>query len=102
MYNYIAEGQKLRASFNNAKILQATSNAEGIDLSHIDHLIIYSQDFSTARHTQRRARQANMKRDRPIVVHFLLVSGAVSEQVYTTVSLNKQNFIDVLFERSAI
>lgn len=98
-YQYIAEGRKLRAEFKNAKILQATSYAEGIDLAHVDNIIIYSQDFSTARHTQRRARQASMHRDKPITVHFLLVKKAVSEQVYNIVSINKQNFVDSVFER---
>lgn len=102
MYQYIAEGTKLRDSFSNAEILQATSFAEGVDLSHKRHLVIYSQDFSTARHSQRRARQANKKRDTPIAVHFLLVKKALSEQVYTTVSLNKTNFVDSVFTQERL
>jgi len=102
MYNYIAEGVKLRAIFNKATILQGTSYAEGVDLSEYDNLVIYSQDFSTARHTQRRARQANRKRDRPIVVNFLLVTKAISHQVYKTVSINKRNFVDAVFQRSSL
>lgn len=99
MYNYIAEGFKLEKHFKHAKILQATSNAEGVDLSHIDNLVIYSQDFSTARHTQRRARQANKHRQKPIIVHYLLVENGVSAQVYKTVTINKVNYVDSLFER---
>ena len=102
MYNYIAEGEKLKRLFRSAKILQGTSWAEGVDLSRYTHLIIYSQDFSTARHSQRRARQANKTRAEPINVHFYLVKGAISEQVYKTVSVNKTNFIDKLFERTMI
>lgn len=102
MYQYIAEGEKLRAYFKNATLLQGTSFAEGVDLSMFDNLIIYSQDFSTARHSQRRARQANKKRDAPIKVHFYLVKDAISEQVYKTVSVNKTNFIDKLFKRVAL
>lgn len=99
MYNYKAELTKLEAVFRNALLLQATSYAEGIDLSMYKHLVIYSQDFSTARHTQRRARQANMDRKEAITVHFLLVKKALSEQVYKTVSLNKVNYVDSLFEK---
>lgn len=99
MYNYIAEADKLKSYFKHAKILQATSNAEGVDLSMHKHLVIYSQDFSTSRFTQRRARQANKMREDEIKVHFLLVKGAVSEQVYKTVSVNKTNFVDTTFER---
>lgn len=99
MYNYIQEGVKLREVFKKAEILQATSNAEGVDLMHKKHLIIYSQDFSTARHTQRRCRQANMDRKEPIVVHYLLVRKAISDRVYEVVSRNKKNFVDRVFER---
>lgn len=98
-YHYIAEGQKLRQHFKNATILQAVSYAEGIDLAHIDNIVVYSQDFSTAKHTQRRARQAAKHRDKPITVHFLLVKKAVSEQVYNTVAINKVNFVDSRFDR---
>lgn len=101
MYQYIAEGTKLREEFKFAEVLQATSNAEGVDLSHRQHLIIYSQDFSTARHSQRRARQANMKRKTAINVHYLLSSVSkgkpISAQVYETVSTNKTNFVDSVF-----
>ena len=99
-YHYIAEGHKLRRVFKKATILQATSYAEGIDLAHKETIVMYSQDFSTAKHTQRRARQAAQHRDRPITVHFLLVKKAISEQVYHTVSVNKQNFVDSVFERT--
>lgn len=102
MYNYIAEKTKLEEHFEHARILQATSYAEGVDLSMHKNLVIYSQDFSTARHTQRRARQCNLNRDKPINVHFLLVKKAISEQVYKTVSLNKKNFVDSVFLREEL
>lgn len=102
MYNYIAELTKLEEVFKKARILQATSFAEGVDLHKHKHLVIYSQDFSTARHTQRRARQANMKRDTPITVHYLLVKKGLSEQVYNTVSVNKRNFVDSVFTKEKI
>lgn len=102
MYNYIKERDKLEQHFKKATILQATSFAEGVDLHKYDNLVIYSQDFSTARHTQRRARQCNINRKDPILVHFLLVKGAISAQVYKTVSVNKRNFVDSVFDRSTI
>lgn len=97
MYNYKAEGIKLASEFGKATLLQATSNAEGIDLSMFDNLVIYSQDFSTARHTQRRARQANKNRDTIINVHYLIVPHAISDQVYKTVSINKTNYVDAMY-----
>ena len=102
MYNYIAEQEKLNAHFTHARILQATSYAEGIDLHQYSDLVIYSQDFSTARHTQRRARQANKNRSTPITVHFLLVKKGLSQQVYKTVSVNKKNYVDSVFVKEAL
>lgn len=102
MYNYKAEAIKLAKHFKNALLLQATSYAEGVDLMDYDHLVIYSQDFSTARHTQRRARQCNKKRATPIIVHYLLVKKGLSEQVYNTVSKNKKNFVDSVFKKEFI
>ena len=102
MYNYIAEREKLEKYFSKATLLQATSYAEGVDLHEYENLVIYSQDFRTAKHTQRRARQANIKRDTPIVVHFLLVKTAISDQVYKTVSKNKRNFVDSVFTRERL
>jgi len=102
MYNYIAEGNKLREVFKNCPILHATSYAEGVDLSMYDNLVVYSMNFSTSKHSQRRARQANQLRKDPINVHFLLVKKAVSEQVYKTVAINKRNFVDSVFTREKL
>jgi hypothetical protein len=102
MYQYIQEGVKLNKYFKKAKILQGTANAEGVDLHKHKHLVIYSQDFSTAKHTQRRARQANLNREDEIRVHFLLVKKAISEQVYKVCSVNKKNFVDSVFERKTL
>ena len=102
MYNYIAEETKLHQHFKYTKILSGISFSEGVDLSMYDNLIILTQNFSTAKHSQRRARQANMKRFTPIKVHFYLVKGGISEQVYKTVSLNKLNFVDSIFTRETL
>lgn len=96
-YQYKQEELKLKEEFNNATILQGTSFAEGVDLSHFETLVVYSMDFSTARYTQRRARQCNMNRGEPIDVHFILVHGGISQQVYDTVAINKANFVNSYF-----
>lgn len=98
MHQFKEEAFKLKDFFKNALILQGTSYAEGIDLYEYEHLVIYSQDYSTARHTQRRARQANKLRQTPIIVHYLLVEKAISSQVYKAVSINKLNYVDSLYE----
>ena len=98
-YHYQQEKSKLEAAFQNAKILQAVSFAEGVDLSMYETLVIYSMNFSTAQYTQRRARQANYAREKPIEVHYLLVKDGISEQVYNCVAKNKKNFVDKYFNR---
>jgi hypothetical protein len=99
MYHFKADAIKLGRYFKNAGLFQASSYAEGVDLSHYKHLVIYSQNHSTAQHTQRRARQANMNRKEEIKVHYLLVKGAASHKAYKAVSINKVNFVDTVFER---
>lgn len=98
-YHYKQEEHKLKEIFKKARVLQATSYAEGVDLSMYKTLVVYSMDFSTAKYSQRRARQCNMKRKEPINVHFLLVDKGISNQVYTTVAINKKNFINSYFDR---
>lgn len=102
MYNYREELTKLRRYFVKAQLLQATSFAEGVELSHIEHLIIYSQDYRASKHTQRRARQASMNRKTPITVHFILVRAAMSERVYKSVVIKKRNFVDSLYAEEQI
>ena len=63
-----------------------------MELSHIEHLIISSLDYSTARYQQRNARQASVKRKTPIKVHVLMSAGQVSEAVFKTVALKHQDF----------
>lgn len=97
-YNYKEEFNKLKANFKKATILQSTTYAEGVDLSMFETLIIYSMNFSTAKYTQRRARQANFKRATPIKVHFLLCKNMVSDYVYQCVAINKKNFVDKYYK----
>ena len=101
-YQYQNELNLLKSKFKNATILQGTSFAEGVDLSMYETCVVYSMDFSTAKYTQRRARQCNMKRDTPIDFHFLLVKNAISEQVYQTVAINRTNFVDTYFNRQEL
>jgi len=101
-YQYQNELSLLKQTFKSATILQGTSFAEGVDLSMYETCVVYSMDFSTAKYTQRRARQCNIKRDTPIDFHFLLVKGAISEQVYKTVAVNRTNFVDSYFNKQEI
>ena len=107
-YEYVAESTLLSNYFANeikegkVALYQSSSFAEGIDLSHIDTIIIYSMNFSTSQYIQRRARQCNIARDKEVKVHFLLIKSAVSEQVYNTVAKNRQNFSAYYFKETAL
>ena len=100
MANFVGEQELLKKHFKN--VYSSTADAEGVDLSHLDELVIYSMNFSTAQFIQRRARQANKKRSKPIKVHFLLVKGSISEQVYNAVANKRVNFTNNMFKRSAL
>lgn len=97
MFNYVKEEEKLKKHFKNARILSASKYAEGIDLYMYEHLIIYSQNFSSCGYTQRRARQCHKERKTPINVNFLLCKGAVSDGVYYCVAQNKSDFVDMYY-----
>lgn len=99
-YNYVAEGELLRKYFKNALILQGTSYAEGIDLSHIRTLVIYSQNFSASKYIQRKARQCNYARKEPIHVHFLLTKGAISDMVYESVAMKHMSFTALIYSQN--
>lgn len=96
-YYYIKEKELLLRHFKNARILHATSHAEGLDLTEYARIVVYSQSWSTAKYTQLRARQATKQRATDISVHFLLVTKAISHQCYITIAENKRNFIDSLY-----
>lgn len=101
-YQFVHEEILLKEHFNNARILQGTSYAEGVDLSMYETLIIYSMDYSTAKYSQRKARQANIARVDNINVIYLLMKGAISDQVYTTVCENNKNYVDSYFINTTI
>jgi len=99
MAHFKCEQEHLANFFPKAIILSSNAHAEGVDLSHIENLIIYSMDFSTARAFQRRARQANKERKTPIKVNFFFAKGSMSEEVYVTVFKKRENFTKNSYER---
>jgi len=92
MTRWIGERKIMQREFKKALILSSHSHAEGVELSHVEHLIISSLDYSTARYQQRNARQASIRRKTPIKVHVLMSKDQVSEAVYKTVALKHQDF----------
>ncbi len=92
MYNYKQEEILLGEHFQHALIRQADRFAEGVSFKHKEHLIIYSMSWRTSKHIQRKNRQADMERETPINVHFLLVDGGISEKVFDAVVEKNINF----------
>ena len=100
MAHFVAERQLLSRRFPNTPIYSSDGHAEGVDLSHIDKLIVYSMSFKTSKHTQRLARQANHDRDRPIIVDILVCAKpAIGKDVYNAVALKKENFVRNSYEQ---
>ena len=97
MCHFIGEQKLLKSIFKNAKIYSSNAHAEGVDLSHLKHFIIYSSDYSGAKFVQRRERIINMNGSNTTTVHHILVKGGISEQVYKAVS-NKADFNNSVFD----
>lgn len=92
MAHYQTEQKYLQSFLKNATVLSSTAHAEGVDLHKFSTLVIYSMSFSTSKHVQRRARQCNINRETPIMVHFLLTDVGIDTHIYTTINEKKENF----------
>ena len=100
MAHFIAERKLLEAEFPNVPIYSADGHAEGVDLSHIAKLLIYSMSFKTSKYTQRLARQANHDRKTPIEVDILVGDKpAIGYDVFNTVAIKKENFDKNSYDR---
>jgi len=101
MAHFIGERNLLRAYFPEVPIYSSDGDAEGVDLSHIKKLIIYSMSFKTSKHTQRVARQANHERTTPIEVDVLTFDKpGIGYSVYKAVAIKETNFIKASYERA--
>lgn len=98
MSHFVHERELLKKHFKNAVIYSSNANAEGVCLAHSKHFIIYSSDYSGAKHIQRRERIININGSNTLKVIFLLVKGAISQQVYAATS-KKLDFNNAMFKR---
>lgn len=98
MCHFIKERELYETYFPH--VYSSDGHAEGVDLSHIDKLVVPSMSFKTSKYTQRIARQANHDRDTPIEVDILVgESPAIGGSVYDTVAIKKENFVKSSYER---
>lgn len=101
MCNFIGERNLVSKYFKSAAIYSSTSHAEGVDLSHLKHFVIMSSGYSGSKFIQRRDRVVNINGSKSLVVHHLLVKGAISEQVYKRVS-KKEDFNNSTYRQESI
>ena len=101
MCHFIKERDLLRNYFTRATIYSSTSDAEGVDLSHLKHFIIFSSGYSGAKFVQRRERIINTNGSNTLLVHHILVKGAISEQVYNNTS-KKRDYNNSTYERNIL
>lgn len=100
MAHFIGERIILSKAFPKALILSSDGHAEGVDLHHIDKLIVYSMSFKTSKYTQRLARQANHNRKDEIIVDILVADKpGIGFEVYKSVAIKKENFDKNSYER---
>lgn len=101
MAHFIHERKLLEKHFPTVRILSSDGHAEGVDLSDIEKVIVYSMSFKTSKHTQRIARQANHDRTTPIEVDVLIADKpSIGGHVYETVAIKRSNFIRDSYNQS--
>jgi len=101
MCHFKAEQDLIKTYLPNVEVYSSNAHSEGVDLSHLDTFIIYSNDYSGSKFIQRRERIINIEGSNTLEVHHLLVKNAISDQVYQTVS-KKQDFNNSTYERREI
>lgn len=101
MCHFVGERILLERLFRNANIYSSSAHAEGVDLSHLQHFIILSSDYSGSKFIQRRDRIVNINGSNTTTVHHILVKKAISEQVYKRVS-KKEDFNNSTYEREEL
>lgn len=82
-------------------VYSSDGHAEGVNLSHIEKLVVTSMSFRTSKARQRKARQADKDRKTPIVVDILVSkSPAIGMSVYDTVYVKELNFVRDSYEKA--
>ena len=81
-----SEETKLRSELPNCHIYSSLRHAEGVDLSHHKHLVVYSMSASGSKYTQLRERGVNVSNTEQAIVHFLLSKGQQSHINYERVT----------------
>jgi len=90
---------KLSDYFTRSPLLSSIADAEGVDLSHMRHVVIVNTGYSGAKFTQLRERLVNMNRTTEALVHHIVTDAGISRDVYNAVS-RKKDYNLAAFRRS--
>lgn len=90
--------KKLSRYFQKALLLSSMAHAEGVDMSHMRHVVIVNTGYSGAKFTQLRERVVNMTRTTEALVHHIVTDGGISQEVYQMVK-DKKDFNLEAFRR---
>jgi hypothetical protein len=96
LYKYKAEKQLLESK--GLKCIQFDSGTTGLDLSHIDRLVIMTCTFSGANFIQGITRMCNANRDKEMPVDVILSKGTLDDEILKTVE-TKQNVNTAIFRK---
>lgn len=89
MCHFRSTRQKIQSWLPNVHVYSSDGHAEGVDLSHYRAFVIANSGYSGAKFIQRRDRGTRIDVKTPRKVHHLMVKGALSERVYSAVSVKK-------------
>jgi len=92
MAHFRAEQELLKLLLPEVEVYSSNAHKEGVDLSHLDTFIIYSQDYSGASHIQRRERVVNINKKSKSYVHYLLCEPPALSKVIYEVTKRKEDF----------
>ena len=77
--------------FPEEDLYQIDANNTGMDISHYDEMVIYSNTFSGANFTQVLSRMVNISSDRVPEVYVYMTKNTVEEDLYKTVISKKDS-----------
>lgn len=83
--------KKLGEHFKQAQLFSSIAHAEGVDMSHMRHVVLVNTAYSGAKFAQVRERITNMNRTTEALIHIIVTDGGVSQDVYDMVS-DKKDF----------
>jgi hypothetical protein len=88
-YKYQADRQLLSMFVDDNDLYQIDSNNTGLDLSHYDSMVIYSNTYSGANFAQVVNRMVNINKNHVPTVYIYVVKNTVEEKTYKEVVIKK-------------